>query len=71
MGDKYAWQCGTNDGASRLQYSLDAASWPADLQAPRLQGAELFLGTQVERAVAPETVKKRGEAFDEGYEQRH
>lgn len=44
---------------------------PRICRRPRLQGAELFLGAQVERAVAPETVKKRGEAFDEGYEQRH
>ncbi|KIR53125.1 hypothetical protein I315_04161 [Cryptococcus gattii Ru294] len=46
-------------------------SRPVDLRAPRLQGAELFIGAHMEGTVSSEVVEEREGAVDEGYEQRH
>ncbi|KIR50657.1 hypothetical protein I315_06897 [Cryptococcus gattii Ru294] len=48
-----------------------SVSRPVDLRAPRLQGAELFIGAHVEGTVSSEVVEEREGAVDEGYEQQH
>ncbi|OXH02497.1 hypothetical protein C369_06294 [Cryptococcus neoformans A5-35-17] len=70
------WATGMYDSIVPMEAAGDnihstSLSRPVDPRAPRLQGAELFLGAHVEGTVLSEVVEEREETVDEGYEQRH